>query len=248
VLLWRRSYDVPPPPWTRRSPPPEGGPRTPALPNPSCRHRVPQRHRRAIPAVLEPPRLRPRSFRPPSAVVAHGKASAPWSKYLDGVSDTEIVDVNIPRGPLVTSWTRDCGRYGTTTWGSSRGGSARPGVADQARREIDPIGAGLLLWPVLAFARRNGKLDALRTRHRRLRAKIAGAEESRTRRATSCVIPSARSRSQPRASLFGGQTRRRQEALKTIAAGEQALETEIASPGKASEAAHLRYLNGDKAP
>jgi len=47
--------------------------------------------------------LRPRSFRAAkSAIVAHGNSLRALVKYLDGVGDTEIVDVNIPTGiPLV---------------------------------------------------------------------------------------------------------------------------------------------------
>src|SRR4029453_16844545 len=54
VKIWRRSYDIPPPALDRsdprfpgKTPPPRGSP-----PRRAAAHRMPQGHRRAIPAVL----------------------------------------------------------------------------------------------------------------------------------------------------------------------------------------------------
>ena len=66
-------------------------------------HRMPEGHRRARAAVLE----RRRSRRPcaPAArvlVAAHGNSLRALIKYLDAVSDADIVGLNVPTGvPLV---------------------------------------------------------------------------------------------------------------------------------------------------
>jgi 2,3-bisphosphoglycerate-dependent phosphoglycerate mutase len=104
VLLWRRSYAVPPPPLERGDPRhPRGDPRYAGLaeselPLTECLKDTVARFLPYWSATIAPEILRDRRV----AVVAHGNSLRALIKYLDGVSDTEIVDVNIPTGiPLV---------------------------------------------------------------------------------------------------------------------------------------------------
>jgi len=104
VLLWRRSYDVPPPPLERGDPRhPSGDPRYAGLaesdlPLTECLKDTVARFLPYWSATIAPEVVRGRQV----AVVAHGNSLRALVKYLDGVSDTEIVDVNIPTGiPLV---------------------------------------------------------------------------------------------------------------------------------------------------
>ena len=104
VLLWRRSYDLPPPALTRDDPRhPRGDPRYAGLaeselPLTECLKDTVARFLPYWSATIAPEILRDRRV----AVVAHGNTLRALIKYLDGVSDTEIVDVNIPTGiPLV---------------------------------------------------------------------------------------------------------------------------------------------------
>ena len=105
VLAWRRSYDTPPPPLAADDPRSErGDPRYAALrPGAGAAHRVPEGHRRARPAVLARARSRRRSAPGQRVLVAaHGNSMRALVKYLDGISDADIVGLNIPNGiPLV---------------------------------------------------------------------------------------------------------------------------------------------------
>jgi 2,3-bisphosphoglycerate-dependent phosphoglycerate mutase len=104
VLLWRRSYDVPPPPL---DPDDERHPRHDAryaslpsdlLPATECLKDVvvrmlPYWHDVIVPDL--------HAGRQP-LVVAHGNSIRALVKHLDGISDEEIVDLNIPTGlPLL---------------------------------------------------------------------------------------------------------------------------------------------------
>lgn len=102
--LWRRSYDVPPPPLTPDDPRfPGRDPRyeklTPQeLPLTEClkdtvNRFLPYWHETIAPAVLRGERV---------LVTAHGNSLRALVKYLDGISDEAIVALNIPTGiPLV---------------------------------------------------------------------------------------------------------------------------------------------------
>jgi 2,3-bisphosphoglycerate-dependent phosphoglycerate mutase len=104
VLLWRRSYDVPPPPLEpdderhpRHDPryrdlPPDLLPSTECLKDVVVRM-LPYWHDMIVPHLL--------AGRLP-LVVAHGNSIRALVKHLDGISDEEIVGLNIPTGlPLV---------------------------------------------------------------------------------------------------------------------------------------------------
>jgi 2,3-bisphosphoglycerate-dependent phosphoglycerate mutase len=102
--IWRRSYDVPPPPL------PDGDPRLPALdpryaelaPGEAPRTEslkdtvarfLPYWHQTIAPAIRDGRRV---------LITAHGNSLRALVKYLDEVTDEAIVDLNIPTGiPLV---------------------------------------------------------------------------------------------------------------------------------------------------
>jgi len=104
VHVWRRSYDVPPPPLTRdderwpgRDPryaglKSEQVPLTESLKDTVARF-LPYWHEAIAPAVASGKRV---------VIAAHGNSLRALVKYLDGVSDQEITELNIPTGvPLV---------------------------------------------------------------------------------------------------------------------------------------------------
>ena len=104
VLLWRRSYDVPPPALERGDPRVSRGdpryasiaeselPLTECLKDTVARF-LPYWNGTIAPAVRAGGRV---------LVVAHGNSLRALVKYLDGISDGAIVDLNIPTGiPLV---------------------------------------------------------------------------------------------------------------------------------------------------
>ena len=104
VQVWRRSYDVPPPAlsrdderWPGRDPRyrdlrPEDVPLTESLKDTVARF-LPYWHEAIAPAVRSDARV---------IIAAHGNSLRALVKYLDGVSDQEIVELNIPTGvPLV---------------------------------------------------------------------------------------------------------------------------------------------------
>jgi 2,3-bisphosphoglycerate-dependent phosphoglycerate mutase len=104
VLLWRRSYDTPPPALEANDPrcergdlryaklKPEQVPLTECLKDTVARV-LPFWHEVLAPALRSGQRV---------VVAAHGNSIRALIKYLDGVSDTDIVGLNIPNGmPLV---------------------------------------------------------------------------------------------------------------------------------------------------
>jgi 2,3-bisphosphoglycerate-dependent phosphoglycerate mutase len=104
VLVWRRSYDVPPPPLEPGDPRSERGdiryaklspgqiPLTECLKDTVDRV-LPFWNEAMAPAIKARKRV---------LVSAHGNSIRALVKYLDGISDTEIVGLNIPNGiPLV---------------------------------------------------------------------------------------------------------------------------------------------------
>jgi 2,3-bisphosphoglycerate-dependent phosphoglycerate mutase len=101
VLVWRRSYDIPPPELSTSDPRYEGRdpryagitvPRTECLKDTVARA-VPYWNSTIAPAIKAGRRV---------LVAAHGNSLRAMVKHLDGISDSEIVGLNIPTGiPLV---------------------------------------------------------------------------------------------------------------------------------------------------
>lgn len=104
VKIWRRAYDIPPPPLTpddERHPStdrryqdlrPEELPLTESLKDTVARF-LPYWHETIAPAIRGGQRV---------LVVAHGNSIRALVKYLDDVSEADIVELNIPTGiPLV---------------------------------------------------------------------------------------------------------------------------------------------------
>ena len=104
VLIWRRSYDVPPPPLEDGDPrleiddpryaglPRNQFPRTECLKDTVARF-LPHWHDVIAPTVRTGKRV---------IIAAHGNSLRALVKYLDNVSDEDIIGVNIPTGqPLV---------------------------------------------------------------------------------------------------------------------------------------------------
>ena len=104
VKIWRRSYDIPPPPLSKdderysgRDPryaklKPEEIPASESLKDTVTRF-LPYWHETIAPAIASGQRV---------LIAAHGNSLRALVKYLDNVSDTDIVELNIPTGiPLV---------------------------------------------------------------------------------------------------------------------------------------------------
>ncbi|MPZ18208.1 MAG: 2,3-diphosphoglycerate-dependent phosphoglycerate mutase [Luteitalea sp.] len=104
VKIWRRSYDIPPPPLTMDDPRhplhdrryhalgPEELPSAEALKDTVSRF-LPYWHETIAPAIQRGERV---------LVAAHGNSLRALVKYLDNISDADIVGLNIPTGiPLV---------------------------------------------------------------------------------------------------------------------------------------------------
>lgn len=104
VKIWRRSYDTPPPPLSHSDPQhPQHDPRYAGLAaaelpdSESLKNTVdrllPYWHSKLAPAIRAGKRV---------LVVAHGNSLRALIKYLDQISDADIVEMNIPTGiPLV---------------------------------------------------------------------------------------------------------------------------------------------------
>jgi 2,3-bisphosphoglycerate-dependent phosphoglycerate mutase len=107
VLVWRRSYDVPPPPLEVSDPRYEGRepryagievPRTECLKDTVARV-IPYWNSAIAPAVRAGRRV---------LIAAHGNSLRALIKHLDAVSDEEIVKENVPTGmPLVYEFDED---------------------------------------------------------------------------------------------------------------------------------------------
>ena len=104
VLVWRRSYDTPPPALTRGDPrgqhgdiryarlSPEQIPLTECLKD-TVERVMPFWNETVAPAIRSGRRI---------VIAAHGNSIRALVKYLDGIADADIVGVNIPNGiPLV---------------------------------------------------------------------------------------------------------------------------------------------------
>ena len=104
VKIWRRSYDIPPPPMTPDDPRHAGrDPRYKDLPadeiplteslKDTVERFLPYWHDVIAPSIRSGKRV---------LIAAHGNSLRALVKYLDDVSDEEIVELNIPTGiPLV---------------------------------------------------------------------------------------------------------------------------------------------------
>ena len=104
VKLWRRSYEIPPPPLDIDDPrhprfdPRYAGIKPEELPASECLkdtvHRMlPYWHSTIAPSITAGRKV---------VVVAHGNSLRALVKYLDNISDSEIISLNIPTGiPLV---------------------------------------------------------------------------------------------------------------------------------------------------
>ncbi len=108
-MLWRRSYDVPPPPIAEDDEfaqfadaryaalPPEARPATECLKDVLVRA-LPYWYDAIVPDLLTGRTV---------LVAAHGNSLRALVKHLDGISDEAIAKLNIPTGiPLPTNWTR----------------------------------------------------------------------------------------------------------------------------------------------
>ncbi len=104
VLIWRRSYDTPPPaleatdPRSERSDRRYAGFKPDAVPLTEClkdtvARVLPAWNDSIAPSIVSGKRV---------LIAAHGNSIRALIKYLDGISDTDIVNLNIPNGiPLV---------------------------------------------------------------------------------------------------------------------------------------------------
>jgi 2,3-bisphosphoglycerate-dependent phosphoglycerate mutase len=103
VKIWRRSYDIPPPPLERAANEALRDPRYAGLdpsmiPDTEClkdtvARVLPYWHDVLAPAIRGGQRV---------VVAAHGNSLRALIKYLDGISDEAIVELNVPNGvPLV---------------------------------------------------------------------------------------------------------------------------------------------------
>ena len=104
VLIWRRSYDTPPPPLGAEDPRGERGDLRYAslapgqVPLAECLKDTVDRVMPLWNEVVAPALRRGQRL----VIAAHGNSIRALVKYLDGIADADIVDVNIPNGiPLV---------------------------------------------------------------------------------------------------------------------------------------------------
>jgi 2,3-bisphosphoglycerate-dependent phosphoglycerate mutase len=142
VRLWRRSYDIPPPPlepdderWPGRDPryadvAPELLPRAESLKDTVARM-LPYWHERIAPQVRAGRRV---------LIAAHGNSLRALVKELDGIDDETIVGLNIPTGvPLVYELDADLRPVGHRYLGDpARIEAATAAVAAQGRKVEPP--------------------------------------------------------------------------------------------------------------
>jgi len=146
VKIWRRAYDIPPPPLTADDPRhPSRDPRykglaasdlplTESLKDTVGRF-LPYWHEAIAPAIAGGQRV---------IVVAHGNSLRALVKYLDHVSDTDIVELNIPTGiPLVYELDTALRPLKSYYLGDAEAAKrAAEAVANQAAGTLDP-GSGV---------------------------------------------------------------------------------------------------------
>ncbi len=139
VKIWRRSYDVPPPPLDPSDPRhPVHDPRYTSLapgdlPATEClkdtvERFLPYWHDTVAPAIRKGQRV---------LIAAHGNSLRALVKYLDGVADADIVELNIPTGiPLVYELDADLSPKKHYYLGDPAAvKAAAQAVADQAKRK-----------------------------------------------------------------------------------------------------------------
>ncbi len=136
VKVWRRSYDTPPPPMTADDAAQQGlDPRYASLapgemPVTEClkdtvARFLPYWHETIAPAIRRGERV---------IIVAHGNSLRALVKYLDGISDEDIVDLNIPTGmPLVYELDADLRKVGSRYLDEAAAKAAAEAVANQAK-------------------------------------------------------------------------------------------------------------------
>jgi 2,3-bisphosphoglycerate-dependent phosphoglycerate mutase len=136
--LWRRSYDIPPPPLSPDDPrhpardpryaqiPPSELPFTESLKDTVARF-LPYWHEMIAPAIRAGQRV---------LIAAHGNSLRALVKYLDNISDQEIVGLNIPTGiPLVYELDENLKSMGSWYLGDPEAAKrAAEAVANQASR------------------------------------------------------------------------------------------------------------------
>ncbi|MFN7979796.1 MAG: 2,3-diphosphoglycerate-dependent phosphoglycerate mutase [Vicinamibacterales bacterium] len=136
VKVWRRSYDIPPPPMTSdaaagqaRDPRyaslgPGEMPTTECLKDTVARF-LPYWHETIAPAIRHGERV---------IIAAHGNSLRALVKYLDGISDEDIVELNIPTGmPLVYELDADLKKISSRYLDEAAAKAAAEAVANQAK-------------------------------------------------------------------------------------------------------------------
>lgn len=136
VKIWRRSYHIPPPPLTPDHVYYPGRDRRYAsldsrdLPLAEClkdtvERFLPYWHDTIAPAIRSGQRV---------IIAAHGNSLRALVKYLDGISDADIVDLNIPTGmPLVYELDDDLRKISSRYLDEAAARAAAEAVANQAR-------------------------------------------------------------------------------------------------------------------
>ena len=137
VLVWRRSYDTPPPaldaadPRCERSDPRYAGLKPGEVPLTEClkdtvARVLPLWHETLAPAIRSGQRL---------VIAAHGNSIRALVKYLDGTADADIVGLNIPNGiPLVYELGADLKPIGSSYLGDAQAvAAAAAAVASQGK-------------------------------------------------------------------------------------------------------------------
>jgi len=137
VLIWRRSYDIPPPPleksddlWAGNDPrykklPANQVPLTESLKD-TYRRCLPYWHKTIVPAIKSGKRV---------IISAHGNSLRALVKYMDNISDKDIVNLNIPTGiPLVYELDNDLRKLKSYYLASAEEiEKAQKAVADQGK-------------------------------------------------------------------------------------------------------------------
>jgi 2,3-bisphosphoglycerate-dependent phosphoglycerate mutase len=140
TMIWRRSYDIPPPPLTPDDPrypgrdpryaslSPSELPLTESLKDTVARF-LPYWHETIAPAIRSGQRV---------LIAAHGNSLRALVKYLDNVSDKDIVGLNIPTGiPLVYELDDDLKSRGSRYLGDPEAAKrAAEAVARQASKKM----------------------------------------------------------------------------------------------------------------
>ena len=136
VKVWRRSYDTPPPPMTGEDAEMQGrDPRYAALapgemPVTEClkdtvARFLPYWHETIAPAIRRGERV---------IIVAHGNSLRALVKYLDDISDDDIVELNIPTGmPLVYELDADLRKVSSRYLDEAAAKAAAEAVANQTK-------------------------------------------------------------------------------------------------------------------